>query len=71
MVWNERVLDTLWAHSGHRLRRRRVMDWITAVVPFQHSHSITGGKIVAISPDGALEWETAKAQELAGSYDST
>jgi II/X family phage/plasmid replication protein len=47
-----------------------MIDWITAVVPFRHTEPITGGRIVSISSDGELQWESAKAQEVVGSHDT-
>ena len=46
------------------------LDWITAVVPCFHPNPIEGGRIMKVSPDGVIEWQTATRLEVEGSHES-
>lgn len=47
-----------------------MIDWVTAILPCHHSEAIYGGKIACISPDGEIEWQVEKKQQVAGSHES-
>ncbi|MEQ1589629.1 MAG: phage/plasmid replication protein [Gallionella sp.] len=47
-----------------------MIDWVTAIIPCNHSELITGGKIACISPDGEVEWQVEKNQQVSGSHES-
>jgi II/X family phage/plasmid replication protein len=45
-----------------------MIDWLSLVVPCAHATPITGGQVISITPDGAVEWASVKRQTLAGSF---
>ncbi len=47
-----------------------MIDWVTAIIPCNHSEAIYGGKIACISPDGEIEWQVDKKLQVKGSYES-
>lgn len=47
-----------------------MIDWVTAILPCNHSKAINGGKIACISPDGEIEWQVEKKQQVSGSHES-
>ena len=47
-----------------------MIDWITAIIPCHHDVKIHGGTIASITPDGEIEWQVEKKQEVRGSYET-
>ena len=47
-----------------------MIDWVTAILPCNHSEAINGGRIACISPDGEIEWQVEKKQQVSGSHES-
>lgn len=47
-----------------------MIDWVTAILPCYHSETINGGRIACISPDGEIEWQVEKKQQVSGSHES-
>lgn len=47
-----------------------MIDWVTAIIPCNHSDAITGGKIACTLPDGKIEWQVDKKKQVAGSHES-
>ncbi len=47
-----------------------MIDWVTAILPCNHSETIYGGRIACISPDGEIEWQVEKKQQVPGSHES-
>jgi II/X family phage/plasmid replication protein len=47
-----------------------MIDWLTVVVPFKH-RPLSSGRLLKLSPDGSLEWETVTRYQHAGSYSTT
>lgn len=45
-----------------------MIDWVSAVIPCNHSIPIHGDKILRISPEGERIWEVATAKVVEGSY---
>lgn len=46
-----------------------MLDWLT--VKIQHAHKpVSAGRVIALRPDGSIEWETLKAATVKGSYES-
>lgn len=46
-----------------------MIDWLT--VKIEHRHNpINAGRVIAIQPDGSIEWETLKAAIVKGSFES-
>lgn len=46
-----------------------MIDWLT--VKIEHRHNpINAGRVIAIQPDGSIEWETLKAATVKGSFES-
>ena len=66
-------LDSVAISSQRRHRRLGlpVIDWITAVLPCSHQEPIRGGRLMAVSSDGEIEWEFVKPQSLTGSHESS
>ncbi|MGO8756229.1 MAG: phage/plasmid replication protein [Gallionellaceae bacterium] len=55
-------LVTIWSQI--------MIDWVTAILPCNHSETIYGGRIACISPDGEIEWQVEKKKQVVGSYES-
>jgi len=47
-----------------------MIDWVTAILPCYHSEAINGGRIACISPNGEIEWQVEKKQQVSGSHES-
>lgn len=47
-----------------------MIDWATFVFPCKHREPINGGHVVAIKPDGDIDWKSAKWSHCEGSHDS-
>lgn len=45
-----------------------MIDWVTAILPCNHSEAIYGGRIACITPDGEIEWQVEKKLQVEGSY---
>ena len=45
-----------------------MIDWVSAVIPCNHSVPIHGDKILRISPEGERIWEVSTAKIVEGSY---
>jgi len=48
-----------------------MIDWLSLVVPFAHSASINGGHVVALKPDGEIDWRCVKRCSVEGSHSTT
>lgn len=49
-----------------------MIDWITARVSCTHNPEVlNSGHVVALKPDGSVDWHTAKRLSVVGSYDSS
>jgi len=48
-----------------------VIDWITALIPFDHSTSLNDGQVISVDRDGVQEWTTQKRLAIRGSYESS
>lgn len=46
------------------------LDWLSARVPCFHPVPIDGGRIMKVSPEGEVVWETAVRLEVEGSHES-
>lgn len=62
MVYFGLRMVTVWSQP--------MIDWVTAILPCNHSEAIYGGRIACISPDGEIEWQVEKKQQVAGSHES-
>jgi II/X family phage/plasmid replication protein len=47
-----------------------MIDWLTCEFRFPHN-PIKSGRVVSISPDGEIEWESEKRMRVRGSYESS
>jgi len=47
-----------------------VIDWVTAVIPLDHSAIIHGGEFLSLTADGIVEYKTIKRAQLTGSHDN-
>lgn len=47
-----------------------MIDWVTAIIPCAHSEQVYGGRIACITPDGEIEWQVEKKQQVAGSFET-
>ncbi len=47
-----------------------MIDWLTVLVSYRHELPLEGGKIISITPDGDIEWESSKKISVRGSYES-
>lgn len=47
-----------------------MIDWLTFTAPCTHLEPITGDRILRITPDGEILWESIKRLEIRGSYES-
>lgn len=45
-----------------------MIDWLSLVVPLPHDEPISAGHVLSISPDGEIEWRTAKRRAVSGSF---
>lgn len=48
-----------------------MIDWLSLVVPFAHPESINGGHVVALKPDGEIDWRCVKRCSVEGSYSTS
>jgi II/X family phage/plasmid replication protein len=48
-----------------------MIDWIKAVIPLQHCDALDNGKVMSISRDGNVDWQTYKRFPVRGSFEST
>lgn len=48
-----------------------MIDWIEAVLPYEHEQYLCGGVVTSADGEGTLEWESYKKLPVVGSYDST
>jgi len=46
-----------------------MIDWITAIVPFDHHTPISGGVVVSTTAEGEIEYEVTKRAVIKGSFD--
>lgn len=47
-----------------------MIDWITAVLPCIHV-PVDAGRLVSVSPDGDVEWESVRYSRVTGSFESS
>lgn len=47
-----------------------MIDWVTAIIPCHHSQKIYGGRVASVTPDGEIEWQVEKKQQVPGSYEA-
>lgn len=47
-----------------------MIDWIKALIPFEHDSLLHDGQVISISRDGEVEWSTNKRLSVTGSHDS-
>lgn len=47
-----------------------MIDWVTAVIPCHHSEKIYGGRVASVSPEGEIEWQVDKKQQVPGSHEA-
>lgn len=47
---------------------RRMIDWITAIIPFVHE-PLNGGSVLKVLPSGEVEWETRCRLSVRGSHE--
>lgn len=48
-----------------------MIDWLSLVVPCEHSRFISAGQVLSIKPDGETEWISHKRASVRGSHDAT
>jgi II/X family phage/plasmid replication protein len=48
-----------------------MIDWIKALIPFEHSELLHDGQVISIARDGEIEWSTNKRLAVLGSFDSS
>ncbi len=48
-----------------------MIDWVKAVIPWEHEKPLSDGHVVSIDRDGEIEWLTNKRLAVRGSYEST
>lgn len=48
-----------------------MIDWIKALIPFEHSELLHDGQVISIARDGEVEWSTNKRLAVLGSFDSS
>ena len=46
-----------------------MIDWLTLEIPFVHD-PIDSGRVISISPEEEIEWESEKRMTIRGSYES-
>lgn len=47
-----------------------MIDWVKALIPFDHYDTFHDGQVCSITRDGELEWSTDKRMAVTGSYDA-
>ncbi|MBL4820887.1 MAG: Replication-associated protein G2P [Gammaproteobacteria bacterium] len=47
-----------------------MIDWVTAIIPFEHE-PLFGGSVVKIAPDGEIEWEAPCRVSVEGSHEAS
>ena len=47
-----------------------MIDWITAIIPCNHSQKVYGGNVASITPNGEIEWRVEKKQQVPGTYEA-
>jgi len=47
-----------------------MIDWLTLEIPYEHS-PIQSGRVISITPEGEIDWESEKRLAVRGSYEST
>lgn len=47
-----------------------MIDWVTAIIPCHHSQKIYGGRVASVTPDGEIEWQVEKKQQVPGSHEA-
>lgn len=45
-----------------------MIDWLSMVVPLAHPTQINGGHVLSLTPDGEMEWRSAKRSTVTGSF---
>lgn len=45
-----------------------MIDWLTVMVPLPHAAPINGGHVLSLTPEGEIQWQTAKRHTLKGSF---
>jgi II/X family phage/plasmid replication protein len=48
-----------------------MIDWIKAIIPFEHSELLNDGCVTSFNSDGVIEWTTNKRLSIEGSHDSS
>ncbi len=48
-----------------------MIDWVTAIIPCDGAGRIVGGKLIRLSADGEIEWETNCRVTVEGSYSAS
>lgn len=47
-----------------------MIDWVKAIIPFQHDQKLADGHVISLTRDGEQEWEVDKRLAVTGSHDS-
>lgn len=47
-----------------------MIDWVTAIIPCNHPEKIYGGRVASVTPDGEIEWQVEKKQQVPGSHEA-
>lgn len=47
-----------------------MIDWVTAVLPCHHDKAVCGDRIVKVSKDGEIAWQTEHRFEVKGSHET-
>lgn len=48
-----------------------MIDWVTAVIPYEHKEVIADGTIMKVDSDGELKWQVTTSKRVEGSYSDT
>lgn len=48
-----------------------MIDWITALIPFEHAESLNDGHVISLDRNGEKEWTTQKRLAVRGSHEAT
>lgn len=48
-----------------------MIDWVKAIIPFQHAEPLNSGQVISLDRSGEVEWETLKRMTVRGSYEAT
>lgn len=48
-----------------------MIDWITALIPFEHTESLNDGHVISLDRNGEQEWTTQKRLTVRGSHEAT